>query len=74
MLSLLALEPALSLVAEAGIDAIREKSIRLTEYAMALSDVLLTPLGFTLGSPREPERAAPTSACGTPRAIASIAP
>ncbi len=56
MLSLLALEPTLAVVAQAGIGAIRDKSIRLTEYAVALSDAWLTPLGFTLGSPRDAKR------------------
>ena len=37
-------------------DAIRQKSIGLTEYAIALSDARLAPLGFTLGSPRDPAR------------------
>jgi len=36
--------------------AIREKSLRLTEYAISLHDQLLTPLGFRLGSPRESVR------------------
>ena len=32
---------------------IRKKSVQLTEYAISLHDQLLTPLGFSLGSPRE---------------------
>jgi kynureninase len=56
MLSMLALEPALGLVAEAGVEAIREKSVKLTEYAIALSDTLLAPVGFGLGSPRDAAR------------------
>ena len=39
-----------------GIDAIRAKGIALTEYAIALHDAWLAPLGFTLGSPREAAR------------------
>jgi kynureninase len=56
VLSLLALEPAVELVLEAGVDHIRNKSIRLTEYLVDLIDVLLAPLGFVLGSPRDPTR------------------
>jgi kynureninase len=56
MLSLLAMEAALEPLLEAGTLRVREKSIRLTEYAIDLTDALLTPFGFTLGSPRDPER------------------
>jgi kynureninase len=53
MLSLLAIEPALDLLLEAGIERIRRKSIDLTSYTIALVDTILAPLGFTLGSPRD---------------------
>ncbi len=56
ILSLLALEPGLELILEAGIAAIRQKSVALTEYFIRLSDELLSRHGFTLGSPREPNR------------------
>ena len=56
ILSLLALEPGLELILEAGIAAIRQKSIDLTEYFIRLSDELLSRHGFTLGSPRKAER------------------
>jgi kynureninase len=56
MLSLLTMEAALDPLLEAGLDTIREKSIMLTEYASFLTDALLIPLGFTLGSPRNPMR------------------
>jgi kynureninase len=56
ILSLLALEPALDISLEAGIERIRDKSVRLTSYLVYLVDTLLTPLGFTLGSPRDPAR------------------
>jgi kynureninase len=36
--------------------SLREKSLLLSEYLIFLSDTLLTPLGFLLGSPRNPER------------------
>jgi kynureninase len=56
MLSLLAMEESLQPTLEAGIAAIRQKSVLLTAYAIHLFDEWLAPLGFSLGSPREPER------------------
>jgi kynureninase len=56
MLSLLAMEAALDPLLEAGLDRLRAKSLLLSEYLIYLSDTLLTPLGFSLGSPRLPER------------------
>jgi kynureninase len=56
ILSLLALEPALDLALQAGIDPIRQKSTRLTSYLIDLADTVLAPLGFDLGSPRDPAR------------------
>lgn len=56
MLSMIALEAALAPITEAGIARLRKKSIGLTEYAVELTDAMLAPLGFTLGSPRDPER------------------
>jgi kynureninase len=54
VLSLLAIEPALDLLLEAGIERIRRKSVRLTSYLAYLVDTILTPLGFSLGSPSDP--------------------
>jgi kynureninase len=56
MLGLAAAEEGIRLSAEAGIDRIRAKGIALTEYAIALHDAWLAPLGFELGSPREAAR------------------
>jgi kynureninase len=56
ILSLLALEPALDITLDAGLSAIHRKSLRLTAYLVYLVDTLLTPLGFDLGSPRDPAR------------------
>jgi kynureninase len=56
ILGLAAAEEGIRLVAEAGIDRVRAKGIALTEYAIALHDARLAPLGFTLGSPRDPAR------------------
>jgi kynureninase len=56
VLSLLALEPALDIVLEAGVDRVRLKSMGLTSYLVCLTDALLAPLGFSLGSPRDASR------------------
>ena len=57
ILGLVAVEVGAELVAEAGVEALRAKSVALTELVVALVDERLAPLGFELGSPREPERA-----------------
>jgi kynureninase len=54
MLSLAAVEPAVELMLEAGVARLRAKSIRQTEYLMALWETWLEPLGVTLNSPRDP--------------------
>ncbi len=56
MLSMIALEAGLAPTIEAGLQRLRDKSVRLTQYAIELSDSLLAPHGFSLGSPREPDR------------------
>jgi len=53
MLSMLAMEEALTPLLEAGMEALRAKSILMTDYASYLTDTLLAPLGFSLGSPRD---------------------
>jgi kynureninase len=50
---LAAVEEGVRITAEAGIEAIREKSVAQTELLIALHDEWLEPLGFTLGSPRD---------------------
>lgn len=56
ILALTAAQAGIEVVAEAGIDAIRAKGTALTEYAIALLDAWLVPLGCSLGSPRDPAR------------------
>jgi kynureninase len=56
ILSLSALEPALDLLLSAGVARLRQKSLRLTSYLIYLVDSILAPLGFALGSPRDPTR------------------
>jgi kynureninase len=53
---LAAVEEGVRLTAEAGIGPLREKSVALCELIVALHDAWLAPLGFELGSPRDPER------------------
>jgi kynureninase len=52
MLSMLALEPALEITLEAGMDRLRSKSVQLSEYLIFLFDEWLAPQGFEMGSPR----------------------
>ena len=54
VLSMRAAEPGLDLILEAGIDAIREKSVRLSSYLTALSGKILDASDFSLGSPEDP--------------------
>ena len=56
VLSMLAMEEALTPLLAAGIDAVRAKSMLMTDYAAYLTDHLLAPLGFSLGSPRDSAR------------------
>jgi kynureninase len=51
-----AVEESVRLLADAGIAALRTKSIALTSYLVQLADAWLAPLGFTLASPRNPIR------------------
>jgi kynureninase len=53
ILSMLAIEPALDITLEAGIDRLRTKSLQLSEFLIYLFDEMLAPLGFALGSPRQ---------------------
>ncbi len=56
VLSLSAVEPALDLMLEAGVDRLRKKSNAQTEYLIGLWEELLQPLGVTLNSPRDADR------------------
>jgi kynureninase len=53
ILVLAAVEEGIRVTAEAGIEALREKSVAQTELVIALHDEWLAPLGFELGSPRD---------------------
>jgi kynureninase len=56
VMGLAAASVGIELAIEAGIGAIREKGITLTEYAIALADEWLAPLNVGIGSPRDPSR------------------
>jgi len=53
ILSMLAIEPALDIFLEVGMERLRTKSVQQTEYLIYLTEQWLYPLGFTLGSPRD---------------------
>jgi kynureninase len=56
ILSLLAMETALEPLLQAGMERLRQKSVQLTSCLVALFDEVLAPIGFSLGSPRDPAR------------------
>jgi len=53
VLSMLAMQGMLDLLDDAGMTAVRAKSISLTDFAVRAYDELLAPLGVTLLSPRK---------------------
>ncbi|WP_427017910.1 kynureninase [Pseudarthrobacter sp. P1] len=53
ILGMLAMQDTIALLAEVGMAAVRAKSVALTEYAIALYDGVLAPLGVELSSPRD---------------------
>lgn len=56
ILGILAVQEGVRVVAEAGLDAVRAKAVALTEYAVALTDAWLVPVGFRVASPRDSAR------------------
>ncbi|MGN6125474.1 MAG: kynureninase [Humibacter sp.] len=56
IVGMLAMQDTLDMIEERGIDAVRAKSVALTEFAIALADEWLAPLGAVLASPRDPAR------------------
>jgi kynureninase len=56
MLSLLALEAALTAFDGVGLAQLRAGSLSLTQFFIECCDILLTGRGFTLATPREPDR------------------
>ena len=56
ILGMLAMQDTIAMIDAAGIDAVRAKSVALTEFAIALVDDWLAPLGVTVASPRDADR------------------
>ena len=54
ILGMLGLQDMLAVIEEAGMPAVREKSVALTSYAVELADSLLAPAGVVVSSPRDP--------------------
>ena len=52
VLGMLAMQDTLAMIEDAGITAIREKSIALTEFTLRIADELLAPLDVGVASPR----------------------
>jgi kynureninase len=56
ILAMVPLISGLELIEEAGMAAVREKSLKLTDFALELADQWLAPLGVSVVSPRDPAR------------------
>ena len=56
VVSMLPVADMLALLDEVGIEAVREKSVRLTDYCVELADDLLSAYGVRVASPRDPAR------------------
>lgn len=54
ILGMLPMAETLAMIEEAGMDAIRAKSVTLTEFVIELNEAWLAPLGVTLASPADP--------------------
>src|SRR5688572_2247942 len=54
IIGMVAMQEMLALIEQAGLEAIRAKSVALTEFAIQVSDQVLGPLGARVGSPRDP--------------------
>ena len=54
IVGMLAMEDTLAMIEEAGMPALRAKSVGLTEFAITLAGDWLAPLGVTLASPADP--------------------
>ena len=68
ILGIAAVEEGVKLIAEAGIEALRAKSIAQTELARKLHEAWLAPLGFELQTPADPARRGSHLCLGHPAA------
>jgi kynureninase len=69
ILSLACIEPGVDMILEAGMDRIRAKSVRQTEFLIQLWEERLKPLGVTLNSPRDSKRRGSHVSFGHPEAL-----
>lgn len=56
ILSLAAVEPGVDLLLEAGVEAVRKKSLQQSRFLLSLYETYLSGIGFTLGSPAAEEQ------------------
>ncbi len=56
IVGMLAMQDTIAMIEQCGIQAVRDKSVALTEFAIALADDWLGPLGVTIASPRDATR------------------
>lgn len=56
ILSMAPMQGALEMIAQAGIHAMRRKSLAMTDFLMMLADARLQPYGVIVANPREAER------------------
>jgi kynureninase len=69
VVSLALLEPGVDILLEAGIGALRAKSVQQTSYLIDLWETELAPLGYTLNSPREATQRGSHVALGHPEGL-----
>ena len=72
VLSMKALEAALTAFDGVGIDQIRHKSVSLTSLFLDLAEEVLVPLGFSIESPRDPDHRGSHVALGFERGEALV--
>ncbi len=68
ILGIAAVQEGVKLLAEAGMEALRAKSVAQTELARELFEAWLAPLGFTLETPADPARRGSHLCLGHPEA------
>ncbi len=73
VLSMAGIETSVQMIVDAGLPALRAKSMLLTSYAVSLYDAWLAPLGAILASPRDPERRGSHVTITHPEARSAIA-
>jgi kynureninase len=69
IVSMALIEPGVDLLLEAGMEAVREKSVKQTEYLIGLWEAMLKDLGFTLNSPADPARRGSHVSIGHPEGL-----